>query len=509
MKTRWEDWRKTIILGTLLALGMAGAFLLYAEARNRGFLSAAKATIPSGPGYFPMEQPTPLAAEEEPTFILHRSNLELVVAASGIFCSRSAHEVYTPLSHAVSAVYVEMGDAVAEGQPLCQLDTAEIKHNIRDVESKIAKGEKSDAAKLAQAQQKLSQLQKQMAEDDVSREKEITAALEALEAAKVKEATAAADSQVSSTEIELARVTHEEATQRLLETPEKLDDGTPNPEYALRLEEEQTAQNNLDIAFDVYTKAWQAVYSQVYNSSHPTAATEAYAAAKAHWENAARTAQLALDNAAAAVENCRLADSAAEHRIKLEGYQRELEQATLTAPVSGKITAVGALVGKKASAASSPLFVVQGTEELEVQAVIPEKDALNLYRGMPATITTNALSKQEWPGVVSSLSPVAEKGDFTVIFRFEPDTRQLKPGMTANIHVVTGTRQGVFAVPHNILTKNAQGHTVVYAESSDGSAPREIEVLSGGRGSLRTEIEGEELVEGMLLLTSPPQQEAA
>ncbi|GHU63934.1 RND transporter [Clostridia bacterium] len=210
-------------------------------------------------------------------------------------------------------------------------------------------------------------------------------------------------------------------------------------------------------------------------------------------------------------------DSTKQSRSQLKSLQDDLENASITSPISGIVTAVTTEAGK---AANGAMFTVENTETLQISATIAEYDVIKVKQGMEAYVTSNALGSQSFGGVVDFVAPVAsdKNGNFEVRVLLTSPALQLRPGMTATISIVTESKQNIFAVPIDAVVTRPDGKAVVYAyEPKAGAASaadsgtgtgandtrREIEVTTGMETDYYIEISGDGLTEGLQLLADP------
>lgn len=128
----------------------------------------------------------------------------------------------------------------------------------------------------------------------------------------------------------------------------------------------------------------------------------------------------------------------------LSSYQQAVAQAleqhnslsytNLRANADGVITAINAEAGQVVSAGQTILTLVQ-SNELEVQANIPENQINNIAAGQHVTVSFWALSNISCDGIIREISPIADSSTRTYLVKISlpnpPNT--LKLGMTANI----------------------------------------------------------------------------
>lgn len=509
--------RKNAVQAALLVAGLVVCVLLCGVARDRGFwgVQGAGAVPPVASAPVPQAQETPQPVEEEalsPTMTLRRGSIERVAVVDGVVQSTTRQDVNTSLTKRVVAVLVQEGAYVNAGDALCQLDTSELDKDIEAAQAGISRAENSDALKLSQAERKLQQLQQALADDEERRATALQEALDALDTAKRKIANDTANSETSTLAeaAEAARVRVEEKDKDLKLTSEYMPDGvTPNPDYQVKMDAYTAALEAQRNATAIYETTWSNVYDRVYSTCRPTAETAAYEQALAQWDNTLRQDQQSIRDAQNTAETCRIADSAATYRATLDKKQVEREQYTLTAPISGTVTAVGARVGNTpGNREGDALFTIQNTGSLVVEAEVPEEDAVHFRAGMPVTILPGALEGQVWDGAVSAISPVADDARFTVTVRFVGGTGRLAAGMTAEVQALLDAKQDVFTVPHSALAQDGDGQTVIYAADQPGEEFRPIPVQTGVKGRRRVEVEGEALAEGLVVLTSVPESDS-
>lgn len=228
-----------------------------------------------------------------------------------------------------------------------------------------------------------------------------------------------------------------------------------------------------------------------------------------------------LEDSLQAVESSKLSADDRAAREELKNMQSKLENCTVTAPVSGTITAVYATEG---ASPSGVMFVIENTDALQLDVKIKEYDVNIIQPNMPAIIKADATGDGEFEGYLEKVAPTAVKTplgdsgksdaantkdvefDATVIVSSK-DTG-LRIGMTARADIVTEQKDGVFAVPYDAISMAADGSTVVYTVKTqeDGTSVAEaIPVTQGLETDYEVEISGEGLSEGMMLIADGKQ----
>lgn len=215
------------------------------------------------------------------------------------------------------------------------------------------------------------------------------------------------------------------------------------------------------------------------------------------------------------------AQSTQSQEIAIQKMQNTLEDATITAPVSGVVTAVYAKVGEPGNGL---LFVVEDTQSLKINTKIKEYDVANIREGMPVVIKSDATGDQEISGTVTYIAPAAIKteagntqtggNDSNVEFEAEVQVNDpncgLRIGMNTRLTVLLEEKQDVFGVPYDAVVEKADGSTVVYAAVEQQNSGKnssyvvtEIPVTTGLETDFYIEISGGEVTPGMAVISNP------
>ena len=215
------------------------------------------------------------------------------------------------------------------------------------------------------------------------------------------------------------------------------------------------------------------------------------------------------------------AQSTQSQEIAIQKMQNTLEDATITAPVSGVVTAVYAKVGEPGNGL---LFVVEDTQSLKINTKIKEYDVANIREGMPVVIKSDATGDQKISGTVTYIAPAAVKteagntqtggNDSNVEFEAEVQVNDpncgLRIGMNTRLTVLLEEKQDVFGVPYDAVVEKADGSTVVYAAVEQQNSGKnssyvvtEIPVTTGLETDFYIEISGGEVTPGMAVISNP------
>ena len=257
-----------------------------------------------------------------------------------------------------------------------------------------------------------------------------------------------------------------------------------------------TAMEKAQIAYD---NALKALRDNVKN------AAAAFQKAQAAYNIAVSNSTLAKGN------NTNVnALSIEQQEILLQKQEKALNDATITAPVSGTVTFVQANVGQPAAGL---MFIVENTDELIISTSLNESDIGSVKVGQKVAVMTDATSGESIQGTVSHISSAAQKTAtgalnsaavfFTVEVKIDKPDDRIKIGMNARLTIMTEHKEGVFAVPVTAIRKTSEGSSVQVVEK-DGNGfkePRLILVTTGIETASTIEIYSDQLQDGMLVVT--------
>lgn len=174
----------------------------------------------------------------------------------------------------------------------------------------------------------------------------------------------------------------------------------------------------------------------------------------------ARAELLGLDADIALAEAQVMAAEAAilGRQAKLKDVEIDLERTDIRSPVDGVVVQRQVELGQTvaASLASPTLFLVaQDLREIEIYANVDEADVGRLTDGQTVNFTVNAYPARAFTGKIRLVrlgaQTIQNVVTYTAIVRVANLDMALKPGMTANLAIMTSERQDVVRVPNAAL----------------------------------------------------------
>ena len=165
------------------------------------------------------------------------------------------------------------------------------------------------------------------------------------------------------------------------------------------------------------------------------------------------TADTAVDVAVAAVAQGAAAE--AQAKAALDTAKLNLVYSTIRSPIRGTVITRNVDVGQTvaASFAAPTLFLIgEDLTKMEVDTNIAEADVGGLAPGMPATFTVDAFPTEIFHGTIrqvrSSPQIIQNVVTYNAVIDVANPKLELKPGMTANLEIVTAEREGALRVPN-------------------------------------------------------------
>lgn len=201
--------------------------------------------------------------------------------------------------------------------------------------------------------------------------------------------------------------------------------------------------------------------------------------------------ELALMRAGATKEQISAQEAQVEQAKGNEMYYRtQYEKTILRAPFSGTVTKTNKDVGDIVSLNESIVSVV-GSGKFEIEANVTESDIAKINKGDSARVTLDAYGR----GVLFTakitqidLSETTLEGvaTYKTKLQFDENDERILPGLTADVDILTGKKEGVLYVPtRNIIIDSGK----YFVKKITGEDSEKIEITIGLKGSDgRTEV---------------------
>jgi RND family efflux transporter MFP subunit len=193
--------------------------------------------------------------------------------------------------------------------------------------------------------------------------------------------------------------------------------------------------------------------------------------------------QAAYDQAVANLNSHTMAPrevDVAYYRAQLAQALASRDKAILRAPQSGIVTDIPKKRGELVTSADTAIKLL--SPHYEVTVDIPETDVAKLRVNQTSTLTLDAFGEDtKLTGIVTSIDPASTEIQdvvyYKVTIRLNDTNQPIKPGMTANVSIHTGTRENVLYVPLRTVRTNDDG--TKYVRVLENKAEKNVTVTLG------------------------------
>jgi len=176
-------------------------------------------------------------------------------------------------------------------------------------------------------------------------------------------------------------------------------------------------------------------------------------------------------------------------KAKVELLEKQIEDTVLRSLVAGQITKKNKKIGEQVQASSSDsVFSLLPQEPFQIEVDIPEVDISNVELGNPCRITIDAFPEIEFEGEVIEIEPAETVISGVVYYKikvnFDLEFEGVKPGMTANVVIITDSKENALIIPQRAITEK-EGKRFVKVPFEKSFKEIEIEIgIKGTRGEI-------------------------
>ena len=393
---------------------------------------------------------------------VEKRNLSDSISLKGTIAGKSKTNVMSLAAAEITAVDVQVGDIVKEGDPLVTLDKKDIEKQIAELKTNINNANAVAANDAAQKQNSLTQ-NKQDQQD-------------ALDAAQKT--------------IDEAQADVDKYKKKVSECEDYI--------YYLKNDHKDTSE--YDGKLETFKSSLEAAQKAL------DSANDNYASVLKSTDRSVASAQNTVD-----MEKYQ-SSTTADLKDQLDQLEKQLADCTVSAPISGVVTAVNVSVGDK-NAAGTTMITIEDTSSLKVIVNVEEADILKIQEGMPATVTTDATGEEEIKGTVTRVVRVKNQSantnstdtNTTTGYSAEItiDNADLLVGMSAKAKIVIKDRGTELAVPYDLIQYDENGDAFVLTAQMNGDGTATAvrkNITVGEEVDYYTEVTGGDLKEGDQLI---------
>ena len=195
----------------------------------------------------------------------------------------------------------------------------------------------------------------------------------------------------------------------------------------------------------------------------------------------------------------------------LDQAEIDLKYTKIVSPVDGIVVSKEVEVGQTVAASfqTPTLFnVAEDLTKMQIETSVVEADISKVKEGQMVEFSVDSYPDETFYGVVTQVRNEAITTSnvvtYEVIIEIDNKDLKLKPGMTANVEIITAEKQGVFLVPNKALrffVQDASGEVQRYKDKGVwilvNGKPVRLSISVGVADDDKTEISSDKLNENM------------
>lgn len=213
------------------------------------------------------------------------------------------------------------------------------------------------------------------------------------------------------------------------------------------------------------------------------AAEDAYKSAVSSYDLANEQLSL-MKNGASSEELAAEEAKVASAKASVDGIRAQIGKSEVRSPIDGIVGSQDGKIGEIVTAGGHVVSVISD-KKFQMEANIPEADIAKITVGNSANVTLDAYGKEVvFEAKIISIDPGETIVDgvvtYKAVFEFTTDDERIKSGMTADIDIQAGRKDGVLVVPQRAVITEGDVRKVKILKDGRES---EVEVSTGFKGS--------------------------
>lgn len=459
---------------------------------------------------------------------VEKRDLSDSVSLKGTIAGVSKTNVMSLAAAEITAVDVQVGDLVKEGDPLVTLDQNDIEKQIAELKTNINNANAIAANDAAQKQESLNEAKQDQASTLAKATDSVNKAQASYDELVKKRDDCQTKLNNKKNELNSAGSVRDKAKSEMDDAKKAYQDAqaemTADPTNADLVKKANDAGNVYEQKQELYTQLstnYETINGDIKSlqtelDTYPDAlksAEETINTAKTSYSDAETSTNRSIATAQNTVDMQKYQTSTtSDLKDQLEQLQKQLADCTLSAPIGGVVTAVNVSVGDK-NTAGTTMITIEDTSSLKVIVNVEEADILKIQEGMQATVTTDATGDEEIKGTVSRVVRVKNQSTNTnstdtntstgYSAEITIDNTELLVGMSAKAKIVIKDRGTQLAVPYDLIQYDEKGNAfVLVAQMNDDGTATAVRknIKVGEEVDYYTEVTGGDLKEGDQLI---------
>ncbi len=423
------------------------------------------------------------------------------IAVTGTIASNEQRTLSTLVAKTeVEKVYVEVGDYVNVGDPICSFDTSSIESNIEKLKRQIQVNNAKSTLALAKANTQVAWALEDYLDDQADGDYELNSAMISYQQQQnsVTDAIAALEDR----ERALDKAKDEYHDYKKAKRDGTLSDNSETGETKDAddyKEDIRDAEDAVSSASRSLQNAELSLQNSInsYNKTVESLRDKGREDLRTISSNMASVIETQLSNMTVNDET--------EERIR--EYEESLDNCKITAPISGLVTSLSVVEGDEYEEKST-ICVIQDDSSYKVTGTVDQYDVSSITESMNCVIKTDATGDDQMEGVLTFVSPVpgssssssgssqtegssssAGSTEYPIEITIKGRDDRLRIGMTAEASIQVESREGVMAVPYDAISEEdgkfyvnlAQGSL---SENNTSHAPKEESFPGSGEKNL-------------------------
>ncbi len=428
------------------------------------------------------------------------------IAVTGTIASNESRTLSTLVSNTeVEEVFVEVGDYVNVGDPICNFDTSSIESNIEKTRRQIQVNNARANLELAKANTQVAWAWEDYYDNQADGQYDLSSAMNSYQQTQNSVADAIATLEDRERALDEAKDLYHDYKKAknngTVSTNSKFASGKSSSDYKEDIRDAEDAVNSA-------ARSLQNANLNLENSIN------SYNQAVDKLKDQGRTDLRTISNNMVSVVEAKLNNMTTndEAEEKIREYEESLDKCKITSPISGIITSVSVVEGEEYSEKST-ICVIQDDSSYKVKGTVDQYDISKITESMNCVIKSDATGDDQMEGMLTFVSPVPESSStsgssetaassssgstsYPIEISINGRDERLRIGMTAEASILLESRKGVKAVPYDAIEEDGDGKFYVNVEAAAGDhsgAPAEdFEVPSAGVERASTEASAEE-----------------
>ena len=432
------------------------------------------------------------------------------ISVTGTIASSETRTLSTLVSKTeVTDVFVEVGDYVREGDPICTFDTSSIESNIRKLEREITVNNAKATLELAKANTQVAWAWEDYFYNQSMGEYDLGSAMNNY----VQQQNSVADAidTLNQRERELDSLKDEYHDYKKAKRNGTVSEGSYKSSSSDYKDSIATAEEAVSSAGRSLENAQLQLQNSIdnYNKTVETLKHQGVTDLRTISSNMASVVETQLNNMTG--------NDSAEEQIR--EYKKDLDNCNITAPISGLITSVSVVEGDEYDEKST-ICVIQDDSSYKVSGTVDQYDISSITESMNCVIKTDATGDDQMEGVLTFVSPVPQSSssgtsdssgsgssgssssstEYPIEITIKGRDERLRIGMTAEASILLESKEGVKAVPYDAIEEAEDGSFYVNAavsgavegagEDSSPAAQNDKEGAQNDRDMVRNGKEG-------------------